>query len=55
MELVWLVWARELQAIAQTGLTFVTSKFDRERYKAIRTFWLVRMVERRQKRSSRIS
>ena len=37
MEPVWLVWARELQAIAQTGLTFVTSKFDRERYKAIRT------------------
>jgi hypothetical protein len=33
----WLVWARELQAIAQTGLTFATSAFDRERYKAIRS------------------
>jgi hypothetical protein len=31
------VWARELQAIAQTGLTFATSTFDRERYKAIRS------------------
>jgi hypothetical protein len=28
------VWARELQAIAQTGLTFATSTFDRERYTA---------------------
>jgi len=37
MEPVWLVWARELQAIAQTGLTFATSTFDRERYKAIRS------------------
>jgi len=37
MEPVWLVWARELQAIAQTGLTFTTSTFDRERYQAIRS------------------
>jgi hypothetical protein len=37
MEPVWSVWARELQATAQTGLTFARSKFDRERYKAIRT------------------
>ena len=37
MEPVWLVWARELQAIAQTGLTFATSAFDRERYAAIRS------------------
>ena len=36
MEPAWLVWARELQAIAQTGLTFATSTFDRERYTAIR-------------------
>lgn len=33
----WLVWARELQAIAQTGLTFASSSFDRERYRAIRS------------------
>ena len=32
-----LVWARELQSIAQTGLTFATGTFDLERYKAIRS------------------
>jgi ADP-ribose pyrophosphatase YjhB (NUDIX family) len=37
MEPAWLVWARELQAIAQTGLTFATSAYDRERYSAIRS------------------
>ncbi len=33
----WLVWARELQAIAQTGLAFTTGIYDRERYTAIRS------------------
>jgi len=37
MEPTWLIWARELQAIAQTGLTFASSSFDRERYTAIRS------------------
>ena len=37
MEPAWLVWARELQAIAQTGLTFATSAHDRERYTTIRS------------------
>jgi len=37
MEPVWLVWARELQAIAQRGLTFATNGYDRERYTAIRS------------------
>src|SRR5262245_24708093 len=32
----WLVWARELQAVAQTGLTFIKDPFDRERYEAVR-------------------
>jgi len=32
----WLVWARQLQAIAQTGLTFVRDPFDQERYEQIR-------------------
>jgi ADP-ribose pyrophosphatase YjhB (NUDIX family) len=31
----WLKWARELQALAQTGLHFVTSEYDRERYQRI--------------------
>ena len=33
----WLLWARQLQAIAQTGLTFSESAYDRERYEAIRS------------------
>jgi ADP-ribose pyrophosphatase YjhB (NUDIX family) len=32
----WLTWARELQAIAQTGLTYASDQYDRERYEAIR-------------------
>jgi ADP-ribose pyrophosphatase YjhB (NUDIX family) len=32
----WLVWARELQAIAQTGLTFSTDAYDLERYRRVR-------------------
>lgn len=28
----WLVWAKRIQAIAQTGLTYATDKFDLERY-----------------------
>jgi ADP-ribose pyrophosphatase YjhB (NUDIX family) len=31
----WLRWARELQAIAQTGLAFSTSGYDTERYNRI--------------------
>ena len=33
----WLVWGREVQAIAQTGLTFTKDPFDRERYEMLRT------------------
>jgi ADP-ribose pyrophosphatase YjhB (NUDIX family) len=32
----WLTWARDLQAIAQTGLTYGRGKFDRERYEMLR-------------------
>jgi ADP-ribose pyrophosphatase YjhB (NUDIX family) len=31
----WVSWARELQAIAQTGLHFADSEYDRERYRRI--------------------
>lgn len=31
----WLAWAREIQAIGQTGLTFSRDPFDRERYEAL--------------------
>lgn len=33
----WLRWARELQAHAQSGLTFTKDPFDRERYEQIRS------------------
>lgn len=33
----WLVWARDIQAIAQTGLTYAQDPFDRERYETLRT------------------
>ncbi|WP_315899191.1 NUDIX hydrolase N-terminal domain-containing protein [Paenibacillus cremeus] len=32
----WLDWAKQLQAIAQTGLTYVKDVYDRERYEALR-------------------
>lgn len=32
----WLRWARELQAIAQTGLAFTTNQYDIERYERLR-------------------
>jgi ADP-ribose pyrophosphatase YjhB (NUDIX family) len=33
----WLTWTRELQAIAQTGLTFARDPYDRERYEMLRS------------------
>jgi ADP-ribose pyrophosphatase YjhB (NUDIX family) len=36
MEPDWLAWCRELQAMAQTGLTFTRDAYDRERYEALR-------------------
>ena len=33
----WLLWARELQAMAQTGLAFDPSHWDRARYERLRT------------------
>jgi len=32
----WLAWARRLQAIAQTGLTYAKDQYDIERYEAVR-------------------
>lgn len=31
----WLLWARELQAIAQTGLAYTKDPFDRDRFAAV--------------------
>lgn len=36
MEPRWLAWSRELQAVAQTGLTYARDPFDIERYEQIR-------------------
>lgn len=33
----WLAWVRELQAMAQAGLTFSQDKYDLERYRRLRT------------------
>ena len=33
----WLKWARQIQAIAQTGLHFTSSEYDRERYQQLQT------------------
>jgi ADP-ribose pyrophosphatase YjhB (NUDIX family) len=33
----WLVWAREMQALAQTGLAFSRDPYDQERYARLRT------------------
>jgi len=35
-EPLWLVWAREIQAVAQTGLAFTRDPYDRERYVQLR-------------------
>lgn len=32
----WLTWARDVQAIAQSGLTFCQNPYDRERYEQLR-------------------
>ena len=32
----WLAWARDIQALAQSGLTFTKDAYDRERYEALR-------------------
>ncbi len=31
----WLLWAREVQAAAQTGLTFAANPYEKERYEAL--------------------
>ena len=35
-EPLWLVWAREMQALAQTGLAFTRDPYDRDRYQQLR-------------------
>ena len=41
----WLSWARQLQAVAQSGLTFARDPYDRERYEQIRALAAKIMAE----------
>ena len=41
----WLRIARELRAIAQTGLTFTTDRFDRQRYERVRELAAMMLAE----------
>jgi len=45
MEPKWLVWAREIQATAQSGLTFTKDVYDRERYERLRRLAAEMMAE----------
>lgn len=40
----WLLWAREIQALAQTGLAFTKDPYDAERYAKLRSLALRIMV-----------
>lgn len=40
----WLTWSRELQALAQAGLTFSKDPYDLERYRRLRTLALQMMA-----------
>jgi ADP-ribose pyrophosphatase YjhB (NUDIX family) len=42
----WLIWTRELQALAQTGLAFSVNPYDRERYASLRALASTMMAAR---------
>ena len=44
-EPLWLLWAREIQALAQTGLAFTRDQYDRERYQQLRALAAQIMAE----------
>ncbi len=50
----WLEWAREVQAIAQTGLAFKPQQYDRERYEALQALAARMMAARSDTPASRI-
>ena len=41
----WLIWAREMQALAQTGLAFIQDQYDHERYQRLQSLAAEVMVE----------
>jgi ADP-ribose pyrophosphatase YjhB (NUDIX family) len=54
MNPIWLNWARELQAIAQTGLAYSRDPYDHERYRAIRSLAARIMAEHSETEFGRI-
>ena len=46
MEPIWIDWAKRLQAIAQTGLTYAESPYDVERYEQVRHIAAEMVAER---------
>jgi ADP-ribose pyrophosphatase YjhB (NUDIX family) len=46
MEPIWIDWAKRLQAIAQTGLTYAESPYDVERYEEVRHIAAEMVVDR---------
>lgn len=45
MEPKWLVWAREIQATAQTGLAYAKDVYDRQRYERLQQLSAIIMAE----------
>ena len=54
MELKWLLWARELQALAQTGLPFTKDVYDCQRYERLRELAAQMMAEHAGVEASRV-
>jgi ADP-ribose pyrophosphatase YjhB (NUDIX family) len=54
MEPKWLLWARELQAMAQTGLAFTKNPYDCQRYERLRQLAAQIMAEHAGMEASRI-
>jgi ADP-ribose pyrophosphatase YjhB (NUDIX family) len=50
----WLVWAREIQAIAQTGLEYSKDPYDRDRFTALRRLAAHILAERTSAGTARI-
>ena len=45
MEPRWLLWAREIQATAQTGLAYTKDVYDRQRYERLQQLAAIIMAE----------
>ena len=50
----WLIWTRELQALAQTGLAFSVDPYDRQRYESLRALASAMMAAQTSAQAGRI-